>query len=507
MRTVFVPRIITFIALSIQAYGQTTPMDLSTLAKKARPAVYLLVTYDANKREIATGSGFMVSHDGKLITNYHVIENASSAVAKSESGGFFPVEGVLAVDAANDLAVLKIDGKDLQLLNLGSSENLEAGVRVSIIGSPLGLEGTLSEGIISAVREIAGLRRWLQITASISPGSSGSPVFNPKGEVVGVATMLLRGGQSLNFAIAVEAARELLAHIEKAAKPQPFARSLAREDKGISTDPDLTAALGAATSGDYARMLSHAQVLVKKYPEDSLAHFVVGIAYGFLNFTADAITCYQQAIRLKPDYVDAWNNLGAIYRESGLTIDAINSIQQAIKLKPDDADAWYNLGVVYNDSGRIADAITAYQQAIKLKPDYSSAWYNLGIIYIKAGRISDAIAAYQQTIKLKPDAYAAWDNLGSAYDDAGRIADAIVAYQKAIKLNPDEATAWNNLGFAYRKSGHTADAINALQQAIKLKPDLAQAWVNLGHAYLESGRTAEATAAFRKARELDPSIR
>lgn len=505
MRTILASAII-FVTLSLQTHGQSPPIELSALAKRARPAVFLLVTYDASKKELATGSGFTVSRDGTLITNYHVIEKAHSAIVKSESGGFFPIQGLLAVDAANDLAILKIEGKDFPFLNLGSSDNLEAGVRICVIGSPLGLEGTLSEGIISAVREVAGLRRWLQITASISPGSSGSPVFNSKGEVVGVATMLLRGGQSLNFAIAIEAARKLLTQVESTTKAQPFKESLAVADKNIGTDPDLVAALGAVTSGDYARMLSHAQVLVKKYPEDSLAHFVVGLAYAFLNFTADAINAYQQAIKLKPDYADAWNNLGSVYRNSGNTAEAINAIKQAVKLKPEDADPWYNLGVVYNDSGRIADAIAAYQQAIRLKTDYADAWFNLGRVYDKNRQITDAITAYQQALTFKPDDVKTLINLGNVYDDAGRIADAISAYKQVIKLDPDEATAWNNLGFIYRKSGRTADAIAALQQAIKIKPDSAMAWLNLANAYNESGRTAEALAAFRKARELDPSI-
>jgi tetratricopeptide (TPR) repeat protein len=507
MKKISMPNLIFCILMFVQAYAQSTSADLSAIAKKSRPAVFLLVTYDANHKELASGSGFIVSQDGKLITNYHVIEKANSAIAKSEKGGFFPVEGVLAVDAANDLAVLKIDGKDLPFLILGSSDNLEAGARISVIGSPLGLEGTLSEGIISAVREVTGIRRWLQITASISPGSSGSPVFNSKGEVVGVATMLVKGGQFLNFAIAIEAAQKLLAHVEKTTKPQPFAGYPATEDKNILTDADLLAALSAATSEDYTRMLSHAQALVKKHPQESLPYLVVGIAYGFLGFKADAITAYQQAIKLKPDYEEAWNNLGCIYSDSGRTADAIAALQQAIKLEPGDAVAWYNLGVVYNDSKRTGDAIAAYQQAIKLKPDYPSAWYNQGGVYAKVGRITDAIAAYQQAIKLKPDDAMTLVNLGSAYHDAGRFSDAIAAYQRAIKLEPNDAAAWNNLGFAYRKSGRAGDAIAALQQAIKIKPDLALAWLNLANAYNESGRTAEALAALRKAREIDPSIR
>jgi S1-C subfamily serine protease len=162
--------------------AETETIDLRALAKKARPAVMLLVVSDAAGKEIATGTGFLVSSDGKLITNHHVIEKAASAVAKAENGGVFPVEGVLAADPKNDLVLLKIKGKDLPFLPLGNSEKIEVGTRIAVIGSPLGLEGTLSEGIVSAVRELMGNVKALQVTAAISPGSSGSPVMNAKGD-------------------------------------------------------------------------------------------------------------------------------------------------------------------------------------------------------------------------------------------------------------------------------------------------------------------------------------
>ena len=184
-------------AANLTVCAETETIDLKALAKKARPAVMLLVVSDANGKEIATGTGFLVSSDGKLITNFHVIEKAASAVAKAENGGLFPVEGVFASDPKYDLVLLKIKGKELPFLTLGNSDKIEVVTRIAVIGSPLGLEGTLSEGIVSAVRELMGDIKKLQITAAISPGSSGSPVMNANGDVIGIASALLRGGQAL----------------------------------------------------------------------------------------------------------------------------------------------------------------------------------------------------------------------------------------------------------------------------------------------------------------------
>ena len=114
--------------------AETETIDLKALAKKARPSVLLLVVSDANGKEIATGTGFIVSSDGKLITNHHVIEGATSAIAKAENGDLFPVEGILVDDLKNDLVLLKLKSKDMPFLTLGDSENIEIGTRIAVIG-------------------------------------------------------------------------------------------------------------------------------------------------------------------------------------------------------------------------------------------------------------------------------------------------------------------------------------------------------------------------------------
>jgi S1-C subfamily serine protease len=118
---------LTVVALSIlcqlSAVAQTEQIDLIALAKKASPAVMLLVISDSNGKEVATGTGFLISAEGKLITSYHVIEKGPKAVAKAGNGGLFPVEGVLASDPKNDLAVLIITGKNLPFLKLSTNVN------------------------------------------------------------------------------------------------------------------------------------------------------------------------------------------------------------------------------------------------------------------------------------------------------------------------------------------------------------------------------------------------
>lgn len=186
--------------------------DLRALAKEARPSVYLLLLQDEDGKTIGSGTGFAVSAEGLLITNQHVVAEAKSIIAKAENGGLFPVTRVLSVDSLNDLALLQLQAKNLPFLSLAPSGWAETGTRVAVIGSPLGLEGTLSEGIVSARRRLPQEKRdVLQISAPISQGSSGSPILDAQGRVVGVASFLLENGQSPNFATPSEKIRPLLA--------------------------------------------------------------------------------------------------------------------------------------------------------------------------------------------------------------------------------------------------------------------------------------------------------
>lgn len=191
-------------------------LDLRTLTRQSRPAVYLITLLDDDGKTSGCGTGFLISPEGLLVTNAHVIEGAHTMIAKAENGGLFPIRKVLGVDSLNDLALLQLEGKNLPFLSLAPAGGAEAGSRIAVIGSPLGLQGTLSEGIVSARRTLPGqTREVLQISAPISQGSSGSPVLDSQGRVVGIASFLLQEGQSLNFASPIEKIDPLLARAGK----------------------------------------------------------------------------------------------------------------------------------------------------------------------------------------------------------------------------------------------------------------------------------------------------
>ena len=170
-----------------------------------------IIMSDKDSHPIAQGSGFLISNDGVILTNYHVIAEGSSAVVKLPDGTLYVVDGVLASDKVRDVAVIKAHGRNFRTLTLGNSDQLQVGEEVVAIGNPLSLESTVSNGIVSGIRTVEEEGgKFLQVTTPISPGSSGGPLFNMAGEVVGITTMYLKGGENLNFAIPINDAKRLL---------------------------------------------------------------------------------------------------------------------------------------------------------------------------------------------------------------------------------------------------------------------------------------------------------
>jgi hypothetical protein len=156
------------------------------------------------------GSGFVVDKSGRIATNLHVLGEGGALTVVLPDGREVSDIEVLATDGNHDLAVLRARARDLPPLPLADSDRVQPGDRVVAIGHPLGLENTVSDGLISAVRKLTDDLTVLQISAPISPGSSGGPLFNERGEVIGISTLIANAGQNLNFAIPINALRPLL---------------------------------------------------------------------------------------------------------------------------------------------------------------------------------------------------------------------------------------------------------------------------------------------------------
>lgn len=191
---------------------QSKRLSPSEIAKSSLPSVVMIVVETGNSKTNTLGSGFFVKED-IVATNFHVIKGARNGYAKivgKESK--YEVLGIVGIDKENDLALLKLKGVKGKPLLLSPKGSVSVGDEVFAVGNPKGLEGTFSQGIVSSIRKENSINL-IQITAAISPGSSGGPVIDEKGKVIGIASGAIESGQSLNFAIPVSFLKVLLNNI------------------------------------------------------------------------------------------------------------------------------------------------------------------------------------------------------------------------------------------------------------------------------------------------------
>jgi len=337
------------LAISLVSFQPTFAQEtLPELVRRLKPAVVAIATYDAQGEALMTGSGFFL-RPGQVVTNLHVVRGARRSEIRTldGKGKVFPVVGTIAVDEEGDLALLRVDTPPERARSSELAGALpDEGETIFVIGNPLKLEGSVSNGIVSAVREVPNVGRIIQITAPISHGNSGSPVFNLKGQVVGVVTVKVTNGQNINLAIAA-------ARVDKLRSGQ--LRSLAAlAVKGKGIDPaDLSYRTGLESLwlGNYDNALSYFETAANRNPARADAWVQVGYCKVKQGKAEEGIRAYQHALELKPDSEEIHNKLGDAYYHAGRMAEAIDSYNRAAKLSPNNADAHYNLAIAYFESG------------------------------------------------------------------------------------------------------------------------------------------------------------
>lgn len=352
MKKKMYPRIFAILPVLFLVSAVQAQENLPLLVKRVKPAVVAISTYDANGEAVMTGSGFFLK-PGQVVTNLHVVRGAVRAEIKTldGKGRMFPVNGVVAVDEEGDLALLSVD---MPLERARTSELAtelpDEGEPIFVIGNPLKLEGSVSDGIVSAVREVPNSYRIIQITAPISHGNSGSPVFNLRGQVLGVVTVKVTNGQNINLAIAA-------------------------------------ARLSGLKAGEL-RPLSEFVLKGKTDAAESL--YRSGIESLWLGNYDNAVGYFENAVNRNPARADAWVQVGYCRVKQGKIREAIRAYQQALQLKPTDAEIHNRLGDAYYYSGRLREAIETYSEAARLQPDNAETFYNLAIAYFESGNLSRA---------------------------------------------------------------------------------------------------------------------
>lgn len=191
-------------ASAITDAESSTELDAEQIYAKCSPAVFFIEVYNASGTATASGSGFFIDSNGTAVTNYHVIKGAYSAkITVSDTKKVYNVLGVYDYSVDNDWAVLKIDGSGFTYLDAGSTASVVGGAPVYAIGSPLGLQNSITSGLISNTARTENGVTYLQTSAAISAGSSGGALINKFGKVIGITCASYVDGQNLNLALPI----------------------------------------------------------------------------------------------------------------------------------------------------------------------------------------------------------------------------------------------------------------------------------------------------------------
>ena len=304
--------------------------NLPAIVKRISPAVVVVETQRGSKKGL--GTGFFINSRGQIVTNYHVVFGSDQAVVRTQAGHRYPVKRIVAENKEADLVLLAADIPATEIVPLEVSGKLpEVGEKIYAIGHPMGLEKTVSEGIVSAIRKLPKLGDIIQITAPISPGSSGGPVFNSSGVVIGVARATFRTGQNLNFAVPGQHVLEL---------------------KGG----------GGHSFKEFSQEM----------PGNALEKFQQGRIYHARKDYMKAVQAFQEAIKAKPDFAEAYHGVGMSYGAMRRSDLAVENFRQAVRLQPNTPYFHYHLALAYLMTGDKTQARQEYRTLSTLDPNLAA---------------------------------------------------------------------------------------------------------------------------------------
>lgn len=322
------------LAVSMLCAASAPAKSPERIFEDASRSVVVIQAYGSDGSPLNQGSGVVVGK-GSVVTNCHVIDEAARLVVQYAHG---ETDAKLDLsDPDRDLCHLDVPGLAAPSAELAPAP-VKTGQRVYAIGAPEGLELTISEGLVSSIREFEG-SQYIQTSAPISAGSSGGGLFDTEGRLVGITAFFVPEGQNINFALPTVWISELLA---RGGKPVPAVRETDGAQKWQARAVELR------EKGDGPGLLAWAQQWVRSMPGHLAAWMQLGEAYRYVNRPRRAVTAYQQALRIDARNFDVWLSLGRSYEALHQYDRAVDALEEALRIRPRDVAALAALGAAYD---------------------------------------------------------------------------------------------------------------------------------------------------------------
>ena len=409
--------------------------------ERAASTVVVVERLDAAGRRNGFASGVVVG-PGRVVTSCHAVTDTASVQVR-QSGTRLPTRLEYA-DVERDLCLLDVSELPRRAARIVPATQLKVGQRVYAIGTPKGLELTLSEGLISSLRPRA--RSFvIQTSAPMSHGSSGGGLFDDEGRLVGIAAFQYARGQNLNFAVPASWVHELPGRV-RAAWAKAGLEATAAQPLGRR-------ALALMDLGNFEAAVQVAREWIQAEPTDALPRHALGRAYVGLKRTDDAIMALRSATKLRPAFLRAWLDLGAAYADAADDENALATYGEALHVDSQSAEARRGRGVALTALHRYDEAVEELHHSIDIDRTYASAWEALVIAHATEGRPDLAAAACRKGLKLNPESSLLWYQFGLVQAQRGQSVQAIQAYEEALRLQPSYVAAVFDLGVLYSQQG------------------------------------------------------
>jgi len=362
---------------TLAATGKGPDAKIPESVEDQKKAVVTVSLDDKYGKRIASVSGFIVDQEGVIATSCNLIakwlESSENTITVGLPGGSsFPMKQLISNDCRNALALITIQGSELPAVTLAKGYKAKDGEEVVVMGRTSEGNLTSSEGRIRNVRR----DDIYQVTVPITPTGDGSPVFNRKGEVIGLSTLLYGKKQAQHIVI-----------------PSRYV------SKEFTLYNDLITELAALPSPLPAVPVKRSDdVPATRLQEKGEQEFLRGVSYEKSGMYEEATSAYIRAVGINPDYTEAYVNLGLVFYRLGKYSKAVDAYKNAIRVNPYVPSVYNKLGAAYVILGDYQLALDAFKQSIKIDPRSPDTHFNLGVVSILAG---DKNGALEQYILLK----------------------------------------------------------------------------------------------------------